>query len=847
MRKLTLIILGLLTLCGVSSAQRTEPQETQSVFGRRAAKIPQSDADTGLQYREGEMKRAAAEYFYNLRTSGEEKDLRVIERNANEAIKNVSSAVAFKQQSLPSWQPIGGDQFGHNSGRSRSMAFKGQNTVYVAYAQGGIWKTDNFNDAVPTWVCLTDKHESIAYGAIVADPRNGDVVYAGTGEAEGDNFKEPPGAGLFKTTDGGLNWRKILGTDTLGSWCSEIVLNPKNPDIIYVATGTTKSGVEGGVLKSTDAGETWQVSTLTGFRPLDIDIDPEDTARIYVSGSAKIYRSTNSGASWQQLTTGLPTSSVGRIELAIAPSAPNLVYASIGKTTDRSTLGLWHSTDRGDTWRNITTTAANWHGQQQEYATGIVVHPTIPRQVFLGGLDMYRTNDSGKTFSQLSQWQIDVNQSKYSHADVHHMYYLNGTLYVNNDGGISYSKNSGTSWVTTANTGIATLQFVNVDADKDFSFVLGGTQDNGTNRAYTSATSFNESRGGDGGYVFISPADSNICYSEYVEGEMYKSINAGKTWQALNPPFKGAAPFYMPFDFDATGVYGLAAANSLYYTQSGGQGAGAWTKCSPNIASASSGHVFSSDPTYMWAGTTGASFYRSEDAGATFTIGTKPAGAGAITGIVADPKNRLNVWICCQGIGKNNKHVYKSTDGGATFTGLPNFPDSLGCWWIARQHRTGDLYVATDKGVMITKDEGQTWYKLDLGMPNVQVLTLRIRGNDEQWLLAGTYGRGMFKLDISNLTSVEPVTAPSTITLDGVSPNPIRNGNGSFNFTLSKNTVVTATMYDVLGRTVKTLAKSPFTEGKHTVNFTTGDIPAGSYIISVVADGVAKTHRVIVD
>jgi photosystem II stability/assembly factor-like uncharacterized protein len=426
------------------------------------------------------------------------------------------------------------------------------------------------------------------------------------------------------------------------------------------------------------------------------------------------------------------------------------------------------------------------------------------------------------------------------------MYFVNNTLYVNNDGGISISKNSGTTFSSTANKGIATLQFVNVDADKAFTFVLGGTQDNGTNRSYTSATSFNESRGGDGGYVVISPDDPSICYSEYVEGEMFKSIDSGKTWTAMTPPFQGSAPFYMPFDFDASGTFGLAAAGNLYYTQTGGSGAGAWAKCSPVINSPTAVHVYPSDPTYMWVGD-GASFYRSTDAGQTFVKGTNPTGAVNITGIVADPKNPLNIWICSQGTGASNKHVYKSTDGGMTFTGLPNFPN-IGCWWIARQHRTGDLYVATDKGVYITKDEGQTWFKLDLGMPNVQVLTLRVRGLNEEWLLAGTYGRGMFKLDISDLTSVnEPVTAPVTITLDGVSPNPIRNGIGSFTFTISKNAIVTATMYDVLGRAVKTLAKSPYSDGKHTISFTTQDVPTGSYIISVVADGVAKTQRVIVE
>lgn len=854
MRKHILLLIALVTFASSGFAQRSEPQETKSQFGRRAAKIPQSAADTGVQFNEARMNEEAAKYFYDLRTSGEVKDISLIEKIGYEEFKKLRGAVALKQQSIPVWQPIGGDQDGHNSGRSRSMAFKGTNTVYIAYAQGGIWKTDNINDPQPTWVCLTDKLESIAFGSIVADPRNGDIVYAGTGESEG-GFSTPPGAGLFKTTDGGLNWFKILGTDTLGTRCSEIAINPLNPDILYVATGTTKAGVKGGVVKSTDGGATWQVSTLTSFLPFDIDIDPVDTARIYTSGTGKIYRSTNSGATWQQLPTssGLP-SGASRIELAIAPSSPNIVYASMGRSNG-STLGLWRSTDRGDTWSTLSPTtppAANWHGQQQQYATGIAVHATKPDQVFLGGLDLYRTNDGGKTFTAaLSDWRARVEEKNYSHADVHGMYFINNTLYVNTDGGLTITKNSGAQPYNTAiNKGIPTLQFVNVDADRDFTYAIGGCQDNGTNIAGVNDNQFKQTRGGDGGYVQISQAAPNVCYSQYVYGVMFKSQQGGadNSWEAMDAPFENQAPFYMPFDFDESGVYGLAAANSLYATQSGGMGSGAWVKSTPTISTASAVLVYSPDPSFMWAAD-GASFYRSNDAGSSFTKGTNPPGASTITGIVVDPSNKLNVWICCQGVGTSNKHVYKSVDGGQTFTGLPNFPN-IGCNWIARQHGTGGLFVATDKGVVYSKDEGQSWFALEEGLPNVQVLTIRVRGGNEQYLLAGTYGRGMFKLDISNLTSVdEPKTAPSAsvVTLHAVSPNPITGGNGTVNFSLSKSTIVTATLYDVLGRTVKVLAKSPFGEGKHSLNFTTNELPSGAYIISIAADGVAKTQRIVIE
>jgi photosystem II stability/assembly factor-like uncharacterized protein len=863
--KRTVLTIFLLGAAALSFAQNPTKEDQ---FSRRAALIPKEPEDTGKKFSDAAMRRERAMMFAALRTSGEVTDIREVHEITNREFRKLRTPIAYKQQPLPAWKPIAGDQEGAVSGRSRNMCFVGSNIAYVAYAQGGIWKTENINENPPKWVCLTDNLPSIAFGSIANHPSQPDVLYAGTGEAEGDNYMEPPGDGLFKTTDGGLNWFKILSRDTLGPFCSQIAIDPKDANKIYIATGTNKSGNAGGLLRSTDAGKTWLVSSITGFAPLDVEIDPDETNRIYISGIGRVYRSEDFGATWTQLKTGLPTSTVGRIELAISPSNTSYVYASVGinilNRKDPTTYGLYYSTDRGDTWQTKSEKpSANWLGTQADFANAILVHPTNNQFVVLGGLDIHTTANLGGAFTQKSDWTDDPGTSRFSHADVHGLYFQEGTskLYANTDGGISLSRNLGNTWNTSINAGIATLQFVGVDADKNFNFVLGGTQDNGTNKAYIDQKSFSFVRGGDGGHTFIAPNDSSICYTTYVEGDMYKSTQSGNrnTWTKLNPVFNGSAPFYNVYDFDADGKFGAAWAsvtgntNKIWVTTDGGLDkfnnpsstgiAGINNYGVPVI------HVFKNNAKYMWAGSGSGAVWRSEDYGLTFTR-TSITGAGAITGIISHPNDPKLIWVCSQGVNSgtstSNAHVYKSTDGGETFTAIPNFPN-IGCWSIERKHEWGMIFVATDKGIVYTEDEGANWYALEEGIPAVQVLTLKLRGANNDKLLAGTYGRGMFWLDVNKLSVRQPVTAPEgTVTIASISPNPL-SVQGTVSLEIASPTLVTLTLYDAAGRPVRIIEKTYMDAGKRDISFSAADLARGTYFVTVTADGISRSQRIVIE
>ncbi len=825
-------------------AQRQEAQGAK-IYDKRMAKIPKTDADTGIDFREGDLMAKAWKYFADRRQSGEIKDLSLINELGNRAFKSVPNHAALKSLATTAWQPTGGDLEGQGSGRVRDIAFDGPNIVYVATASGGIWKTENITDVNPIWVPLTDKLSSNGFGAIALCPSDKKIIYAGTGEING-GYAVNPGDGVFKSTDGGLNWTKLLGTGVAGTVVTDIIVDPKNTNTVYISTPSK------GILRSIDAGNSWKAITISGVAPISFVMDPVETNRLYAAGSGKIYRSLDSGATWTQCKNFTPTlSGVSSIMLAVAQGAPNIIYASIGNSS-QGALGLYFTNDYGVNWKMITTSPANWLGNQGNYANAITVHPTNGKQVFVGGLDVYRTNDSGKTFNNVSDWTADVNQSGYVHADIHRLRYNGTSLYACSDGGIAVSKNSGGSWNSSINKGIATLQFVGVDADRNFTYVIGGTQDNGTNRAGIVGKAFDNSQKGDGGFSIVAQNSSDIAFATYYGASFTKSQDSGMSFQPIQLSSETAAegrgnwPFYTVYDYDAYGSIGAyAGASHIWVTTDGGSD-GIAQRSTQTLSGVSSIHVFPEDGTFIWAGI-GANVYRSVNTGLDW-VKTSISSAGAITGIISDPADNAKIWVCSQGSGATNKHVWKSVDGGVTFTALPNFPSAIGCNAIARQHTTGKIFVATDYGVMYTDDEGATWQQLADGLPIVAVQTLKLRGANNDKLLAGTYGRGMFWLDIANLGGVtSPNSNTSLLELAPISPNPIRGGSATLGLTLTKPTILTVTLYDVLGREVKLLEKKAMNEGTSSILFSTQGLSSGSYVIVASAAGISKTQKIVVE
>ncbi|TAK06395.1 hypothetical protein EPO44_05460, partial [bacterium] len=388
-----------------------------------------------------------------------------------------------------------GDLNPKSSGRVAAIAVSplDPNHWLIGAAQGGIWGTPNGGI---TWTPLTDAQASLAMGAIAFAPSDPTIIYAGTGEGQFGNLGYA-GAGLLKSTDGGNTWT-LLATDTFAKTAfSDIKVDPINPDIVVVATVFGLAGLDfklprdvppRGIFKSTDGGVSW--SRKHGPDATDLDVDPTNFNNQYAGiGFPRgfllngVYRSTDAGETWTLISGPweiLP-GSVGRVELAIAPSNPNVLYVSIHEADSGGLLGLFRTDNAwGDTplWTQITS-APDFCGPFCDYAHEIIVDPTNPDILYAGGFSLWKC----ETCSAAAATWTDIGKTDSLngiHVDQHIMAWAGNRLIVGNDGGVWITIDGGNSWVN-RNTNLSITQFYagSIDPSNPL-FALGGSQDNGT-------------------------------------------------------------------------------------------------------------------------------------------------------------------------------------------------------------------------------------------------------------------------------------------------------------------------------------------------------------------------------
>lgn len=480
-----------------------------------------------------------------------------------------AEAEALDQQMV--WAPIGpqpiagGFTFGaprsNVSGRVSAIAldprYDGVNnqTIYVGGAQGGVWKS---TDNGANWTPLTDTQSSLAMGAIAVDPKNPNVIYAGTGESSSCGLCYY-GAGLLKSTDGGATWTQITGPVStvdpkvpafLNAGFTNITIDPINTSVIFAGTGATAAGNPSGeptpatvgqvgLWKSTDGGNTWRnvdpSGTNGGTRCHDIIIDPQNNNRVYAAMRLTgVFRSNSGGepGTWTRLTGGLPepasapaNTSFVRINLAsgppIAPSTSTTLYAAYAGR-DHNLFGIWRSTDGGDNWVKVTT--PQFPGQAN-YNLDLTVDPTDGRIVYYGtaanepynGGALLRSRDAGATWADLS---LGDGQSGGLHPDTHQIVIApsnHNILFTGNDGGVWRTDNataSVVSWRQLNNT-LAITQFISVALHPtNANLLIGGTQDNGTLR-YQGNVSWDFVDTSDGGAALIDQSNPQVMYHTY--------------------------------------------------------------------------------------------------------------------------------------------------------------------------------------------------------------------------------------------------------------------------------------------------------------------------------------------
>ena len=680
----------------------------------------------------------------------------------------VTPYIAEQTAAALSWTPLGPHPItfeywsanGNAGGRVTSIAVdpRSGDVAYLAAAQGGVWKTV---DRGVNWTPLTDNLSSLASGALALDPSNPDVVYYATGEQNysGDSFY---GDGLFRSTNGGALWSKLATSASVGSYVARVVVNASDPALLCVAGSR-------GVARSTTGGATWSVALGGGWCD-DLAPDPSNAAVLYAAiNAAGLYRSNDSGATWALLAGGLPTTGFQRIQFAVAPSNPQVLYASFGNSGG-NLLGMYKTTDGGTTWSLLGATP-NYLGGQGWYDNTVVVDPGDPNVCLAGGVFPYdashkgviRTLNGGTSWSDVTRG-VDGSQV---HPDQHFLTFgPDGTLWVGNDGGVWTSADRGSHWIDRNGT-LAIAQFYTLALHPgNGGIVQGGTQDNGTLR-YGGSDPWPQIVSGDGGPCPIRPDTPNISYGTYVNlSHVYKFDNGTYLGDVVGPWVAAgdrADWCNGPLQFHP-GVAGTMFAGTFRAWRSTNGGT-SWSAVSGDLTGGSgtlrSIAVYPGAASTIYTGSsTGLVNYTTDAVTWTPRSTGLPAGV-PIPDIALDPANALNAYLCANrgSLGR----IYQTTDAGLGWSDITgDLPGGLRGFSLAVDFRFTPprLYLGTDYGVYLSLNGGAHWSKASTAMPSLTVYDLAV-DTVNNVLVAATHGRGMWRAALDVVAPAVAVQSPS--------------------------------------------------------------------------------------
>ncbi len=707
------------------------------------------------------------------------------------------------------------------------------NIVYSSAATGGVFKSTDMGE---TWFPVFDDQAFLSIGDIAVDPVNPDIIYVGTGEANGGH-NNMPGGGMFKSTDAGNSWSSIGldSTETIG----RVIINASNTNEIFVAAvGSYFAPThQRGIFKSTDGGATWSqslfVSDSTGA--IDIVMDPTNpdfllaamwervrrpnSSHLY-GPSSGIYKSTNNGTTWQLLgpSTGLPnagTTHVGRIGLAISKSNPNISYALYNDGAVY--IGLFKTTDYGSTWSNADPDMEILNGVSNFswYFGQVRINPTNPNKIYVMDVGFMSSNDGGANWSLSYQTHVDHHALAFNPSNSN--YLIDG-----DDGGIYTSTNGGSSWMGPKE--MPSTQFYEIGLDYNNPQKLyGGTQDNNTIRTQTgNLDDWSALIGGDGFYVIVDYTNPNIIYAESQFGALQKSTDGGNNFDYArnginsNEPTNWSTPVVMDPNNNNVLYYGT---NRIYRTTNG---ANNWTSISPDLTDDGPGNgtvstidVAPSNSNVICAGTADSHVWITTDYGSTWNDVSGSLPYRWVTRVKVDPNNENNIYAAFSGLKWHDPqpHVFKSTNKGANWTDISsNLPDAPVNAFAVDNNDPNRLYLGSDVGAFVSFNGGTSWQPIADGLPTVSVYDMKIHPV-ENYLAIGTHGRSMYKIDLSQLVDVklEPAKINDFKLLQNY-PNPFNPSTTIIICQLAVSQFVTLKVYDVLGKEVATLVneeKSP--------------------------------------
>jgi photosystem II stability/assembly factor-like uncharacterized protein len=671
------------------------------------------------------------------------------------------------------WSPLTDTQTTLSMG-AIAVAPSNANIVYAGTGEANNSGDSNFGvgilrsiDAGSTWALSQGpgnifSANGLTTSKIAIDPTNPNVVYAAMGNV-GLNKAFLSGTGVYKSTDGGVTWTNTTASIDTGDSYSDVAVDPSNPSTVFMALGP-----------------------------------------FYGSTSSGVYKSTDGGSNWTLLAGGLVSgSNLGRISIAVAPSNSQVIYVSIaGNTgsTGSGLFGMFRSTDGGSNWTNLTAATPNYMGGQGWYDQWLIVNPTDATNVFAAGAAgttnaVIESTNSGGGWSSIARSSA-ANGSNGPHVDHHGVAFTSsGLLLDGNDGGIWRLDNAtptGIKW-TDINDSINTIQFEGIAlSPTNPAIALGGSQDNGTSR-FTDSSAWTLTDGGDGGMVRWSRQNANIVYhvapiASFGAGAYFrKSTNGGVTWSSgasglpstgtdENGPIGGdtdpedSTNFYPPFAIDPNNDQRLILGSSdLYRTTNGATswtnltaGKAGWVTGNPADAVAIS-NTSGGNTIYAATGgsfATSSAIFVSTDGGTNWASRNLPSGSGRVSEIDIDPTNDQIAYAVVSTFSSGGAFVWRTVNGGTNWTNITGNLPSLPTWSLQIDtNQANTLYVGDDNGVYVTTNLGASWSRLGGGLPNAQVYSLDFNAG-YRTLAAGTHGRGMWEVLSQALTTTN-VTSPT--------------------------------------------------------------------------------------
>src|SRR6266404_1496288 len=671
---------------------------------------------------------------------------------------------------------------------------------YQGATGGGVWKT---TDAGITWTPISDRYFTTgSVGAIAVADADPNIVYVGMGEAcLRANISQ--GDGVYKSTDAGKTWANIGLTDT--RTIGKVRVDPRDPNLVYVAAVGHPFGPnpERGVFRSKDGGKTWQkilyINDKTGA--VDLAMDPRDSRVLYAAawqvlrtpwgvnstgGGSGIYKSTDGGDTWNQLTNGLPKGDKGKIGIAISPVDSNRVWA----TAEAEDGGVYRSDDAGKTWR-VLNDDFSVRGRQYYYGHIFADPQELDTVYTFSSKGFFKSTDGGKTYTTL----------RAPHGDYHDLWIdpKNRLRMINgNDGGATVSFNGGASWSTLDNQ--PTGQFYEVITDNHFPYRIYGSQQDNTTVSIPSrtdgggiaATDWYTVGGGESGYIAPDPRNPDVTYGGSYWGAMTRydrSTNqvrnitiwpdypGGRTAAEMKYRFQWTYPIVIPALAPDTLLVG---ANVVFRSTNQGQ---SWDVISPDLTRNDKTRenggrleeyystIFAIAPSrvqkdVIWTGSDDGLIHVTTDGGKKWTNVTprELPEWSRINIIEASPYDAGTAYVAANRyqFDDNRPFLYKTADYGKSWKLLTHGIPANAFVRTVREDpvRRGLFYAGTELGVYVSFDDGENWQPLQLNLPVVPITGLTIKNND---LIAATQGRGFWMLD--DVTVLHQISASQTTRL----------------------------------------------------------------------------------